>query len=105
MARTLGVARSRAALAVFVFALASAVYLPVLGHAWLNYDDDTYVTANTEIQRGIGWENIGWAFTTQQGANWFPLTRLSWMLDFELHGLDAGGFLLTNLLLLSLIHI
>jgi tetratricopeptide (TPR) repeat protein len=82
--------------------LACAVYLPILGHEWLNYDDDIYVTRSAELQQGIGWEGLRWAFTTEQGANWFPLTRLSWMLDLALHGLDAGGFLLSNLLLHAL---
>jgi tetratricopeptide (TPR) repeat protein len=85
-----------------IFALACAVYLPVRQHAWLNYDDDIYVTGSPEIQRGMHWEGVRWAFTSQQGANWFPLTRLSWMLDRELHGGEAGGFLLTNLLLHAL---
>ena len=105
MARTLSPARSRAvraALAALVFALSAAVYRPMLGHAWLNYDDDIYVTRNAEIRQGLSWQGVGWAFTTQQGANWFPLTRLSWMLDVELHGLEARGFLLTNLLLHAL---
>ncbi len=93
---------SKALLATFVFALACAVYLPVRGHEWLNYDDDIYVTGNAEIQRGLSWEGVGWAFASQQGANWFPLTRLSWMLDVELHSNDPGGFLLTNLLLHAL---
>ena len=78
------------ALCALIFALACAVYLPIREHEWLNYDDDIYVTRNAELQQGIGWEGVRWAFTTQQGANWFPLTRLSWMLDLELHGLDAG---------------
>jgi len=92
----------RVALAALIFALACAIYLPVRQHEWLNYDDDIYVTRSAEIQRGISWEGVRWAFTSQQGANWFPLTRLSWMLDRELHANDPGGFLLTNLLLHAL---
>jgi len=102
VARTLGPARSRAALAALVFALASAVYLPIRGHEWLNYDDDQCITDVAEVQAGVTLEGVGWAFTTFHCANWFPLTWLSWMLDAELHGLDAGGFLLTNLLLHAL---
>jgi len=102
VARALGPARSRAALAALVFALASAVYLPIRGHEWLNYDDDLYITDVAEVQAGLTLEGVGWAFTTFHGANWFPLTWLSWMLDAEFHGLDAGGFLLTNLLLHAL---
>ena len=102
MARALSRAHTRAALAALVFALASAVYLPIREHAWLNYDDDQYVSQNPELRRGLDSQGIRWALTTQEGANWFPLTRLSWMLDLELHGLDAGSFLLTNLLLHAL---
>ncbi len=102
MARALAAARSRGALAALVFVLASVVYLPIRGHEWLNYDDDLGITHNAELQRGISWEGVGWALTTQHQANWFPLTRLSWLLDLELYGLDAGGFLLTNLLLHAL---
>ena len=90
-------------LGALIFALASLVYLPILQHEWLNYDDDIYVSGSAGLQQGIGREGIHWAFTSQEGANWFPLTRLSWMLDLELHGLDAGGFLLTNLLLHALV--
>jgi len=89
-------------LGALIFALASAVYLPIREHEWLNYDDDIYVTGSAELQQGIGWEGVRWAFATQQGANWFPLTRLSWMLDLELHSNEPGGFLLTNLLLHAL---
>ncbi len=92
----------KALLGTSIFALACAVYLPIRGHEWLNYDDDIYVTGNAEIQRGMNWQGVRWAFASRQGANWFPLTRLSWMLDVELHGRDAGGFLLTNLLLHAL---
>jgi tetratricopeptide (TPR) repeat protein len=94
--------RSRWLAAAGVFALACAVYLPVREHQWLNYDDDIYVTRNAELERGLDWQAVRSAFTSVQGANWFPLTRLSWMLDVSLHGLDAGGFLTTNLLLHAL---
>jgi len=102
VARALSLARSRAALAALVFALAAAVYWPMLGHTWLNYDDDICVTRNAEIRGGLSADGLRWAFTTQQAANWFPLTRLSWMLDVELHRLEARGFLLSNLLLHAL---
>jgi tetratricopeptide (TPR) repeat protein len=95
-------ALTRALLGAAIFALACAVYLPIRGHDWLNYDDDIYVTGNAEVQRGLSWQGLRWAFASQQGANWFPLTRLSWMLDRELHGSESGGFLLTNLLLHAL---
>jgi tetratricopeptide (TPR) repeat protein len=92
----------RPALGALVFALALALYWPVRSHAWLAWDDELYVSRNAEVQRGIDAQSLRWAFTSEQGANWFPLTRLSWLLDVELHGDDAGGFLLTNVLLHAL---
>jgi tetratricopeptide (TPR) repeat protein len=90
------------AAAALVFALACAVYWPQRTHEFLNYDDDLYVTRNAEVQRGLDAVSLRSAFTSVQGANWFPLTRLSWMLDRELQGERAEGFLLTNLLLHAL---
>jgi tetratricopeptide (TPR) repeat protein len=90
------------ALSALIFALAGAVYLPIRDHEWLNYDDDLYVTRSPELEQGLTGPGVRWAFSSQQGANWFPLTRLSWMLDVELHPNEPGGFLLTNLLLHAL---
>ncbi len=98
----MAVDRTRAALAAGVFALAVGVYLPSLGHAWLNYDDDVYVTDNPEQLQGLTPEGIAWAFTSFHGANWFPLTRLSWALDVELFGLAPAGFRVSNVLLHAL---
>ncbi len=40
-----------------------------------------------------------WAFTSSYAANWFPLTWLSHMLDYQLYGSNAGGHHVTNLAL------
>jgi tetratricopeptide (TPR) repeat protein len=85
-----------------VFALAVAVFLPIRNHQWLNYDDNVYVTQSEPVRAGWSRESVRWAFSSFDGANYFPLTRLSWMLDAEFHGLDAGSFLVTNLLLHAL---
>jgi Flp pilus assembly protein TadD len=54
------------------------------------------------VQAGITEKGIAWAFTTTEALNWFPLTRLSEMLDCELFGLDAGWHHLTNVWLHAL---
>lgn len=92
-------ALTRLRLAAGVFVLAAGLYLPTLDHAWLNYDDDVYITDNPEQLLGLTPEGVWWAFTSFHGANWFPLTRLSWALDLELYGLSAAGFHATSLLL------
>ena len=100
-----GVRRNRFAHRSFgaaIFALALLTFLPIRNHAWLNYDDNVYITQSVPVLAGWTFESLAWAFSSFDGANWFPLTRLSWMLDSELHGTRAGGFLWTNLLLHAL---
>jgi len=75
-----------------------ALYLPSVGHEFIDYDDQQYVTDNLRVRAGLGWESVGWAFGYHAG-NWHPLTWLSHMLDCQLYGLKAGGHHLTNLLL------
>ena len=80
------------ALAALLCVLTLGVFAPVLGHEWLNYDDDIYITGNPALQLGLSSEGIAWAFSTFYGANWFPLTWLSWLADYQLHGLDPRAF-------------
>jgi tetratricopeptide (TPR) repeat protein len=82
-------------LAVIVF----AAYWPVLSHDFTNYDDPNYVTANADVQRGLTWARVSWAFCNPVVGNWHPLTMLSHMLDCQLFGLRPAGHHLTNLLL------
>jgi tetratricopeptide (TPR) repeat protein len=63
------------------------------------YDDYQYVTKNVHVQKGLSPESISWAFTTTDAGFWHPLTWLSLMLDYQLYGLNAGGYHWTNLLL------
>ncbi len=85
--------------AVLLAAATVAAYLPVLGNDFVNYDDDLYILDSPPIGAGLTADGFRWAFTNFQGANWFPLTRLSWLLDAQLFGLDARAFHLTSLLL------
>jgi hypothetical protein len=62
------------------------------------FDDPDYVTQNHLVQKGITMKGIQWALTSGDFANWFPLTRISHMLDCQLFGLQPRGHHLTNLL-------
>ena len=75
-----------------------AVYCPVLTHAFLEYDDNGYVTANHVVRGGLTTEGWNWAWTTLYFDIWHPLTWLSHMLDCQLFGLSPAGHHLTNLL-------
>ena len=48
---------------------------------------------------GITQDGIRWAFSTTYFELWHPLIWLSFMFDYQLHGLNAGGYHLTNLIL------
>ncbi len=76
-----------------------ACFAGVLENDFVNYDDDLYVTDRPEIAAGLTGDTVAWAFTSFQGANWFPLTRLSWLLDAQLFGVEAAAFHATSLAL------
>lgn len=69
------------------------------GHAFLSLDDGVYVTANPHVTSGLSWQNIRWALSSFRAEFWHPLTWLSYMVDTELYGVRAGGYLFSNLLL------
>ena len=68
-----------------------ALYYPVHSHPFVNYDDSLYVTENDQVQAGLTWLTVKWAFTTFDVGTWHPLTWLSHALDCQLFGLDPGG--------------
>ncbi|MDD5063179.1 MAG: tetratricopeptide repeat protein [Phycisphaerae bacterium] len=78
--------------------ITTVVFCQVRSYDFINYDDPVYIYDNLHIQNGITPETIRWAFTTGYYANWYPLTWLSHMLDWQLFGAKAGGHHLTNLI-------
>lgn len=76
-----------------------AVYGQVIGHHFINLDDDIYVYENPMVTAGLTTKGVAWAFTTFHAANWHPLTWLSHMLDAQVFGLNPGPHLAINVLL------
>jgi tetratricopeptide (TPR) repeat protein len=76
-----------------------AVFWQVNRYDFVNFDDQVYVTENSHIQSGITLDGFRWALNTTSGGLWHPLTWLSLMFDYQLHGLNAGGYHVTNLIL------
>jgi tetratricopeptide (TPR) repeat protein len=64
------------------------VYARVWGFGFVNFDDPDYVNTS-----GRG---VVWAFTSVEAANWFPVTRLSHIVDGLLFGMRSGWHHLTN---------
>src|SRR5450756_2951721 len=54
-----------------------AVYYPVHGHPFVNYDDSLYVTDNAQVQSGISWDTVTWAFSTFDVGTWLSLIHIS----------------------------
>jgi hypothetical protein len=67
------------------------VYAQTFGHGFVFLDDDVYVYKNPMVQTRISAEGLSWAVTTFRGASWHPLTWISFMLDYQLFGLNAGA--------------
>lgn len=81
-----------------LMAVTAAVFWPATGYPFIVYDDGGYVANNPHVITGLGWSNVAWAFRTTEMANWHPLTWLSYMLDCQLFGVNAGKSHLVNLL-------
>jgi protein O-mannosyl-transferase len=79
---------------------ALAVFWQVNHFDFVNLDDAGYVKENSRIQSGITLDGLRWVFsTTDTDGLWHPLLWLSFMFDYQLYGLNAGGYHLTNLIL------
>jgi Flp pilus assembly protein TadD len=74
------------------------VFWQVRTFDFVYFDDDLYITDNPHLQDGFNQENVIWAFTNNHVGLWLPLTWLSFMLDYELYGLNPGGYHFTNVL-------
>jgi len=88
----------RATLPLAVAALTAACFLPALSGSFLNWDDGVNFLEN-RAYRGLGREQIHWAFTSVLFGHYIPLTRLTFSLNYVLGGMDPWGYHLVNLLL------
>jgi len=74
-------------------------YWPLMYNDFVEFDDQEYITENSNVQKDFSIKSIKWAFTTFHAANWHPVTWLSHMADYRLYGLNAKGHHITSLLL------
>ncbi|MCX5855911.1 MAG: tetratricopeptide repeat protein, partial [Deltaproteobacteria bacterium] len=70
-------------------------YGDVRHHQFLDFDDNEYVTENSNVQNGLNLKSIRWAFGFTGVAYW-PLTWISHMLDCQLFGLAPGPHHMVN---------
>ena len=88
-----------AMLALALMLVTLLVFVRALQCGFVDYDDGDYITGNAQVQAGLTWAGVKWAFTTGCASNWHPLTWLSHMLDAQLYGLDPAGHHLTSVAL------
>ncbi len=79
--------------------MVAIVFCQTLGFDFVNYDDGIYVFGNSHLKQGLTRDGLAWAFTTTDCTNWHPLTWLSYLVDYQLYGLNPRGYHLTNVLL------
>jgi tetratricopeptide (TPR) repeat protein len=86
-------------LGAFLLVLSLCAYWGVQDHEFIELDDHPAITDNAHIQHGLSLSSIRWAFTTAYYDYWHPLPWLTHMIDWQPYGKNAGGHLLTNLIL------
>ncbi len=84
---------------IVLAAVTLAVFWQVNQYDFIYLDDNIYVKGNSHIHSGITLAGFRWAFSTTYAEFWHPLTWLSLMLDYQLFGVNAGGYHRSNLIL------
>ena len=70
---------------------ACAVFGQMLRHEFIfNWDDTLYVVDNPAI-KALSWGNVQKVFSTAYVCNYAPVQMLSYMVDYALWGMWAGG--------------
>ena len=87
------------AVCLVLAAITFAVFGQTAGFGFVNFDDDIYVYENAMVAGGLSLKGLAWVFTHADCNLYHPLTMLSLMADYQLHGLHAGGYHFTNVLL------
>ncbi len=91
--------RRLALISLFLALSTLAVYWPVTGNDFVDYDDNDYVTQNPHVQDGLSGRSFTWVWTSDVARNWHPVTMISHMADYQIYGMKARGHHVTNLLL------
>ena len=77
--------------ALLLAALIFAVFSPTAWNGFITLDDNRYIYENPQVRRGLSAETVLWALTSTEDANWYPLRRLTHLIDVSLFGMRAGG--------------
>ena len=76
--------------------LTLALYWPVRPFDLIYFDDPLLLTDCPEVQAGLTWAGVKWAFTSVVIANWQPVTNLSFLVVSQFFGAAPGVHHLAN---------
>ncbi|MBI5476959.1 MAG: tetratricopeptide repeat protein [Ignavibacteriales bacterium] len=92
--------KNKIILGIIILIIATIVaFAPILQNNFINYDDPGYLTKNVNVQSGLNFKSIKWAFSTSSESNWHPLTWIALMIDYQLFGLNPAYHHGMNLLI------
>lgn len=94
-----GARRSTLVCCAGLAALTVATFARIVGHDFVSFDDQVYITANPHVLRGLAPAGVAWAFTTLHEGIWHPLAWITHMIDVSVFGTRAGGHHGVNLAL------
>jgi tetratricopeptide (TPR) repeat protein len=77
--------------ALLLAVLTFAVFAPAARNGFITLDDEQYIYENPQVRQGLTWRTALWALSSTEHANWYPLRRLTHLVDVSLFGMWAGG--------------
>jgi tetratricopeptide (TPR) repeat protein len=84
---------------VGISVLVVIAYAQVIGHDFVNFDDQMYVLENPFLDWGLTLGGVIQDFASPYHQNWIPITAVSYRIDWALYGKDAAGYLITNVII------
>jgi tetratricopeptide (TPR) repeat protein len=87
---------------IFLAAITFAVFGQTVHSEFVNYDDGDYVYENPVVCGGLTLNGIAAVFAHVECNFYHPLTMISLMVNYQLNGLQPGGYHLVNVLLHTL---
>jgi len=83
---------------IFLSLLIIVLYWRVHGYDFVSLDD-SFIYTNPHLMNGLSIKNIFWAFSNYTTTLWIPATWISFFLDYEIYGMNPGGYHVTNVIL------
>jgi tetratricopeptide (TPR) repeat protein len=102
--------RRQTLLCLLLAGITLVLYWPATHYDLIYFDDPVFVTETPEINSGLNWHSLVFAFTSLLAANWHPITNLTFLLTHQFAAPNPGlehlvnaGFHAANAALLFLL--